>query len=383
MALIPSPRAVPVRPPRTRTSSSAPARRVARGFTLIEVLAAAAIFALLGTLLFQIMQGAMEVWSRGQRVRDLEEQAGAVLEVLAEDVRHVFTGVSGSGDQDARFVCEFMETDHDGDGLVDGQTTLLRFTRLLHEARSLEWLDRAGERAAVDGVATLVGEEDVADLRPTGGLAESLYTTATLPGETLPSLVRKVRTPIGGPDSLVAADLRSERLLHDAVRLVDRVLFFGVQCWTPDTTDWDGDAPASSVWDSTRGLLPRDAGFPYGRGPASLLDGRDDTWPTLVRITLVLDPYEGDAVAPGILAEDLLPGGTRLVLRAPLRGDERAPSHVWVGGEWMAVTAVDGAELGVARGAVPREHTAGTQVRTGPAYRRDILLPAARENFDP
>ena len=72
---------------------------------------------------------------------------------------------------------------------------------------------------------------------PTGGLAESLYTLAVLPGQRLPSLVRRFRTPIGGEGSLLDPDLaeRRDRLLQDAIVLADQVLYFGVSCWAPGT----------------------------------------------------------------------------------------------------------------------------------------------------
>ncbi|MCB9899216.1 MAG: prepilin-type N-terminal cleavage/methylation domain-containing protein [Planctomycetes bacterium] len=356
-----------------------------RGFTLIEVLAATALFAVLGTMLFQMMSGATEIWTRGERVRDMEEQAGAALDLLTDDLRHVWCGVPGEGEQDSRFLCEFREFDHDGDGLDDARTTTLRFTRLLHESRSVPWLRHAGERPASDGVATLTGEEDPAELQPTGGLAESLYTVVTVPGEPLPSLIRKVRTPPGGPDSLLAPELHEERLLDESVRLVDRVLFFGVACWTPDTRDWDAaplEGGPSFVWDSTRGILPPDSGFAYAEGPGSLLDGHDDLWPTVVRVTLVLDPYQGSAVAPGTLADDVTAQATALRLRKALSGDDRQPSHVWVEGEWMDVVSVSGRDLVVRRRALPRDHAAGAQVRTGFSFTREVLLPSVRENLD-
>ena len=368
----------------------------ASGFTLIELLAATALFAVLGAMLFQMVTGAMELWSRGERVRELEERSSAVLELLAEDLRHLWSGPADPAEQDARFLLERRTDGGEGAVFPGRRSSVLRFTRLLHEARSLPWLRRAGERPAAEGVATLVREEDPAQLQPTSGLAESLYCTAVLPGDVLPSLVRRVRTPIGGRGSLLAPELvqSEDRLLTDALTLADRVLYFGVLAWGPRTTVWETSAeqrdgvPALSVWDSTRGLLPPgDADFPFGVGPESLLAGYDDLFPPAVLLELVLDPYDGGVTGPASLAEPVGDQGTRLVLsRSAFGGDDRAPSHVWIEGEWMAVTALNGAQVTVVRGVrgtAARAHEPGVAVRVGQTYRRVVMLPGAREGLGP
>jgi prepilin-type N-terminal cleavage/methylation domain-containing protein len=376
------------------TRGSTCLERRTQGFTLVEVLAATALFAVLGLMLFQLVQGAMEVQGRGERVSEMEERAGAVLDLMAEDLRHVWCGVGGTAEQDARFLCTPRSARLSVDG---GQqfTTLLRFTRLLHEARSLVWLRRAGDVPAAEGVANLAGVQDPTTLQPTGGLAESLYTTALFPGAQVPSLVRRAATPIGGPDSLLRSelDLQEDRLLEGALRLAEGVLYFGVSGWTPDTTVWDAvdgsGRPGSRVWDSTRALIPPgDADFPYGRHADSLLDGRDDLFPTLVRITLVLDPFAAPGLgAPGRLAGEISADERRIELRsATLSGDDRTPDMLWVDGEWLAVRSRDGnafdVERGV-RGTQAQPHDAGAAVRLGQVFQRVVRLPAYREDFDP
>lgn len=372
--------------------------RLRTGFTLVEVLAATALFAVLGLMLFQLVQGAMAVQGRGERMADLEERANAVLDLLAEDLRHTWCGVGGAVEQEARFLCSGRSAQLSTGG-AQQFTTLLRFTRLLHEARSLAWLRRAGDVPAAQGVASLARVEDPRTLQPTGGLAESLYTTALFPGAQVPSLVRRAATPIGGPDSLLRPQLalQEDRLLEGALRLAEGVLYFGVSGWAPGTTVWevvDGSGtPASTVWDSTRALIaPGDPDFPYGRHAESLLDGRDDLFPAAVRITLVLDPFlvsgsSGGIGAPGRLGAEVSAETTRLELRGALRtGDERAPDMLWVDGEWMAVQAQDAQGYTVARGVrgtQPQPHAAGTEVRYGVTFQRVVRLPASRADFDP
>jgi prepilin-type N-terminal cleavage/methylation domain-containing protein len=365
-----------------------------QAFTLIELLAATALFSVLGGMLFQMVQGGMDLWSRGERVRDLEERAGAVFDLMTEDLHHVWCGLGASGEQSARFLVEEREVDHDRDGAPELKTTVLRFSRLLHEQRSLPWLRHAGDRPGAERALSLSGEEDPAELLPTGGLAESLYTCALMAGEELPVLLRRVRSPLGGAGSLLEPELldQGDRMQQDALRLVDRVLHFGVRCWSPDTTAWEAlpasdDVSALRVWDSTRGLFdPDDPAFPYGMGEDSLLDGHDDMFPPVVQIVLILDPFQEDRVAPGQLALDVGPDATRVrLVSGRLGGDDRVPDAIWIGGEWLGVTSRINNELVVERGlwgTAPRQHAQGSPVRVGRRFERVVVLPTARENFD-
>ncbi|MHC4845488.1 MAG: PulJ/GspJ family protein [Planctomycetota bacterium] len=369
--------------------------RARRGFTLIELLAATALFAILGTLLFQVVRGAMDVWAVGERNRELHDRASAVMELIAEDLRSTWPGLSGAGEQDARFLLRYREEDVDGDARIDLRTPVLRFARLCHEQRALGWLREAGDTVGAEGIATLAGEQDPAALRPTGGLAESLYTLAIRPGSSLPSLIRRFRAPLGGDGSLLDPDLllQPDRMLADGVPVADQVLYFGVELWGPDTTAWDAGAdpeqierPPLTAWDSTRGLVsPDDPTFPYGVGADSLWDGSDDMFPRLARVTLVLDREQG-ATSSGRVAEAISADAQRLPLQSStfLRAEEN-PDHVLVGAEWMRVTSIESGALMVergARGTVPSAHLAGDRVSVGRRFERIVELPAYRENLN-
>ncbi len=361
--------------------------RRARGFTLVELLAAAALFAVLGTLLFQVVRGAMDVWATGERNRELHDRAAAALDLLADDVRALWPGLPGAVEQDARLLCTWRAEDPEGDGADVWVVPSLAFARLDLESRTLDWLARAGDAPGGQAAVLRLVETDPATLRPTGGLAESLYTLAVLPGRQLPSLVRRVRLPLGGEGSLLDPELpeRRDRLLQEAVPLADAVLWFGLEFWSGGTTAWGlpGGAPGAPAtsWDSTRGILPAgDPGFPWGAGPASLLDARDDVFPRLLRATLVLarEDGEGGALAEALTADA---GSLRLASTAFLR-DQDLVDHLLVDGEWLAVTSRDGAVLGVqrgARGSRPAAHPAGSRVRAGRSFVRVIEVPVARD----
>ena len=143
---------------------------------------------------------------------------------------------------------------------------------------------------------------DPTSLRPTGGLAESLYTLANRKGAPLPALTAR-RAHAGRRRALAARPDagRAERTasLADAVPAADDVPLLrrgssGARARRRGPSE-DG---ALTAWDSTRGLHPaRRPGLPFGVGPASWSDPSDDIWPRLVRLTLVLDRAQGAASA--------------------------------------------------------------------------------------
>lgn len=353
------------------------------GFTLLELLTAAALFSVLGVLLFQMVRSAMDVWGTGERNRELYERASTAFDLLAADLRDGWAGAPAAG-QPAELLCSWRPEDRNGDGQHERAVPLLRFTRLCHEERSLEWLARAGDVAGGETAVTSLQPQDPGQLRPTGGLAESLYTVALPKGAKLPALLRGVRTPAGGAGSLLDPDLpeRPDRILAASSVVIDDVLWFGVEFWGPGTTAWGREGGALSCWDSTRGVLePDDPEFPFGVA-GSLADGSDDIWPRLLRITLVLDRSQG-ATTAGRLVDGVSADGRRVKLAgAALLHDEERPDHLLVEDEWMAVQAVEGDEVAVqrgVRGTTATPHAEGAVVRAGRSFRRVIELPAGRE----
>jgi prepilin-type N-terminal cleavage/methylation domain-containing protein len=358
--------------------------RRTQGFTLLELLAAAALFSVLGVLLFQMVRSAMDVWGTGERNRELHDRAAAAFELLATDLRDGWAGAPGGGVAGG-LLCTWRAEDDDLDGEPERRRPLLRFTRLCHEQSTLEWLARAGDVAGGQDTVASLQPRDPTGLRPTGGLAESLYTLAERPGLPLPALLRVVRAPAGSERSLLDADLpeQRDRMLADAAVVADDVLWFGVDFWGPGTSAWTAEGGAFTAWDSTRGLLPPgDPDFPFGAGPASHADASDDVWPRLVRLTLVLDRAQG-ATTAGSLSEPVGPDALRLRLAsADLLRDEEPPDHLLVEGEWVAVVSVDGRDVQVrrgARGTLPATHGEGARVRAGRTFRRVLEVPAGRE----
>ncbi|MED5329810.1 MAG: type II secretion system protein [Planctomycetota bacterium] len=360
------------------------------GFTLIELLAATALFSVLGLLLFEITRSATDIWGTGEQNREVHGRAQAALDLMAADLRHTWAGEPGAAEQDARFLVT-MRTEN-GDS-TEGQgfdVTALAFTRLLYEAREVAWLRHAGDSAGGERTASLVFEEDPGEVRATGGLAETAYTLLHLKGREFPSLMRKVRTPLGGPNSLVDLENLGERdhLVNDAVAVAEGVLFFGVDVWGPETDVWDiphgeergGLQPSFPVWDSTRALLG--SSFVYHTDATSLLNRRDDMFPRMVRVRLVLDAQ----LPVGRLSEDVTAASRAFnVSSASFLGDESQPDHLLLGQEWVRVLSVTGRQLTVergVRGSVAIPHETGEALRLGRTFDRVLRLPTGKENFN-
>ena len=100
------------------------------GFTLPEILAATAIFAMLGGMVFSVLRGSLDVWGRGESGRDIAERAVTVLDRIAFDIRHTYS--QNSTDIEApvvQFRCETLGEDRDRDGALDARYQRLCFVR--------------------------------------------------------------------------------------------------------------------------------------------------------------------------------------------------------------------------------------------------------------
>ena len=72
--------------------------RGAAGMTLIELLAAMAIFLGLAGMVLQVLGGGLDLWSRGEKSRDESEQAAALLDRLSAELRHAVSSDGGDGE---------------------------------------------------------------------------------------------------------------------------------------------------------------------------------------------------------------------------------------------------------------------------------------------
>ena len=86
-------------------------RRRADGMTLVELLAAMAIFLGLAGMVLQVLGGGLQLWTSGERSRGETEQAAQILDRLAFELRHLVTIDRGLGRPDVRLHADFLRQD--------------------------------------------------------------------------------------------------------------------------------------------------------------------------------------------------------------------------------------------------------------------------------
>lgn len=356
------------------------------GFTLAEVLVAIAIFAVLSTMLFSLVGTSLSIFRDGERSRELYEVGPGVLDSIAEDLRSLASGgVRTERREDLRLLL-----DRDSDELPR-----LRLVRTLGRDLADLTFRLAGTGASPKDVIDLRGDVAAAEegrLRATGGFVEIAYALrpakddagAPVPGTH--ELVRGIRSPVGGKDSLFSGDFdAAEESGLPLFSVADGVLHFEVLCWSSQTSSWQAlekDGGPDPVWDSTRGRLRE---FRWYAGGASEADPKDDVFPRRVRLRLVLD-RPADRTAGTFLSRALGSGESALqaddAARLPAAGDPEP--WIKVGSEWIRVgSRGTGNEIRLVerggRGTQATSHERGVPIRVGIAFESIVEIAAPRE----
>jgi hypothetical protein len=366
-----SSRASPVRAPGA-WGQEAPG---ARGLTLVELILALGLFSILMVAVFQLFDGSLSLWRRGETQRALLEQASAVGEVLAHDLRSMNGGLHGD------LLAEWVAFDTDADGVNDTRWPRLRLVRHASAAE----LARSG---AAPGAVGTARPDEIEVLwcvtpassepdrraegllwrgqRPRGGAGDSFFGDDFFPrsGTPPPGSADEVS---GGVLWLAFAFASQTSVVHDG--------------WSIGS----GLADAQASWDAWGlGRPDRDvsewnepsAGMPSAREHALL--------PRRVRVELEIERPE-DVKRRARLAEFLPADEVSLVLDDGRRIGRGEDAHVRVGGEWMRVRSVDGNRLVVERGVRGTEavrHDAGVVVHQGQRLVREVPVALYREDWD-
>jgi len=385
------------RPPTPRPVRARPSQR---GMTLAELIAALAIFISIAGMLIQVLGGGLSMWSVGERTRDDSEQATALLDRIALELRHAVSCDGGDGEPRVKMLCDVLALDTDGDGTADCRAQRLLFVRRLFEDRSMPALRDAGLKPG--GQQSWLGEAHVAgatDLLATEGRAEC----ALVPQPDVRKgyegrlvLWRALKSPIGGTGSLFTHARRDGSGLEGALLepLAEDVLYFGLAFIDPSVGDPAAPPDAGGplvVWDSTRGLLPRGdgyLGFRHALGPASLDDADDDVFPEAIRVTVILAAPPGRA-PQAELASDLQPATPSV--RVDVRGGQElrklgaGMTLMKIGHEWVEAGDCDGSTLAIGRrglfGTASMAHGPGTPVLHGRRFERIVPLPSPRSDL--
>jgi|GEM_PF-2419248 len=415
--------------------------RRCRGFTLIELVTTAAIFGILGIMLFSMVKSSMDMWSSGEAQREEVEKSSLVLETIARELRACFTeNDPGAQEAQIRFHSDFVDYDLDRDGTPETRLQRLFFVRINSEEKENLELREAGDvplgsryftlanlgadvrlepgdELAYDAasvgetIAALGGpaEEDLLRaFRPTGGLAEALFMA--FPQVVTPKDPRKkpffptltfmkgYRSPIGGEDSFFAPGmlLKGEEVPYLLAPIFDGLLHLEFRFADQETFSFDESVipaleagGAGYVWDSTRGIMPdEDDGtlnmFRLALGPGSTSVVSDDIFPARVQVSVTIAA-----------------GGSREPIARVVRNvkdDERRipvdvvrPFSNWrfgerwarIESEWVRFSSIEGKDLVVSerggRRTIPRPHRKGSPVYVGRTFTAQIAIPAAKE----
>ncbi len=369
-----------------------------RGFTLIELMTAIAIFAVLAGMLFQIVKGGLDVWRMGEGNRQALEKGTALLDEIARDLRMIRAdNPLGATDPPIRLLADYGLFDMNQDDVEETLLQRLRFVRSCPEERFDDTIRRAGDAVGGQGVTSDVGVRSSFVGAP-GGLAEIAYGSVRVPGKdqdtSLLTLYRMFQTPVGGETSLFRSTWFEQpaKLLDAAVPLADNVLFLGFELWSRDTRSFD-EAPNTAtgplnVWDSTRATLLDEIGhnrFLLAKDESSLAHTHDDVFPRRIRATLVLERDQDEAYVPHLL-EPVPASATMLRLDSVRSIDAKSPyPFVKVDGEWMKWKRIVENQLVVERGqrgTAALGHAAGARVHVGETFQRTIDIPVYREDWN-
>lgn len=364
------------------------------GFTLLELVLAAGLLAILMIAVFALIDGSMKMWRRTEVRRNLTGQAIGVVELFARDLRALEGGERGD------LLLEWVRFDTDGDELRE---TVWPRLRLVRQASPGE-LARAFPKPlpAEGGASPAEAEDGQAQAGPTldvQALIEVAYVIV--------------------PMSTKDADARAEGLLYrGARRLADGeadsffepgfvrksgvpqlaeldevtggVLWFGVQLATQTSIIHDGWSlggdrrDAATSWDAWEQERP-DTTVHHWNQPNSGMAKPDDrpVLPRRVRLEVEferpLDRRRRPRTLSRIEATDVafdVDDGQRL----PAVG-----RHLKVGGEWMRVTRITGDRVQVQRaqrGTEPQIHDPGALVHWGMGLVREVPVELYREDWD-
>jgi prepilin-type N-terminal cleavage/methylation domain-containing protein len=397
-----------------------------RGFTLMELLLAAAVFSLLGVALVTLLAQGMGVFTAGTEDTSVQDRFQALWPLLREDLAAMHPGETTGVPPPLR-PREGAEATRPGtptpsaqdpprppavrlrshrvpllDSPADRRVSALVAAWVRTNAREGEDPLLRDPGAPARGVAlkpydpAAVDSGERGNLLPTGGLLEVAWV-ALPAGDDAPgvfTLYRCFRAPVGIPGSLLdvesldtAAEIRAagrpvaEGVLHFSITW--RNVFAADFDVGPAARLEDGQPYAGLVWDSTRGD-ERVKEFAAARGKDSFLDERDDVFPAGALVELALAaPAAFGWRAEATLARPATVEDTRLLLVdvEPLVVPGPPRRHLRIDDEWMAYETKNvnllTREIVVSRGqrgTPAAEHREAAPVFLGTSASTEVLL---------
>lgn len=379
-----------------------------KGFTLVELVTAAAIFSILGVMLFSMIRTGMTTWKNAESTRNDMDRGVRILETVARELRLAFTENDAlEGEAAVRFLSDFIDYDRDGDGVKEARVQRLMFVRVNAEERENLTLRTSGDMplgryhfTLFEPDPELVKEEGTL---PTGGLAEAVFLSFAPrikkkeERDGFLSLYRGYRTPIGGEDSFFAPGrlLRPDEIEAELLPVLDGLLHLEFRFWDQRTLSFDENIArpenpdgAGYTWDSTRAFLSRDKDdapntFRFARGGGSQEDVTDDMFPMRVLIFVVVEEPQDKIKLPKLTGR-MVPEDMRIPVDnpEPFKKAKEGDRFVRINEEWIEYFRIEGGELVAARRGArhthPSPHPPGSLVHKGRSFSTVVEIPTAK-----
>jgi len=350
-----------------------------RGLTLLELVLAVGLFAILSLAVFELLEGTLVTWRKSEVRRNQMETSTAVLELFAKDFQSLEGGSGGD------LVVEWDTFDTNSDG---GRETVWPRIRLVRQASASDAARVALQaQQRVDGpdltevcwaVLPTSGDESVGTLwrgerLVHGGLSES--ANASTPGVSFfdASFVKRDGSVEGG----------------SLDELTDGVLWFQVLLATQTSAVNDGWTlgggleDAATSWDAWRSARPDETRHEWNEPPSGMPRvGEEALLPRRVRVAIEFeDPTQRKRRTR--LSSDI--AATEVAVTVD--DETRVPKvggFMRVDAEWMEVKSKSGRRLTVKRGARGTEaepHDAGARISHGETVVREIIVTTYREDW--
>jgi len=352
--------------------SIASAYRGRRGLTILELVLAVGLFALLSLAVFRLLEGTLGTWRKSEVRRNQMETCTAVLELLTQDL----SSLEGGGRGDLRVEWEIFDTN--ADGHRESAWPRLRFVRQASAADAAQVAAMTG--AVVDGpdltevcwaILPTAGDPSVGTIWRGerlihGGGSEFLDDSfIQLSGYPISGQLNELTGGILWLQPLFATQTS---VVHDGWMIGD-----GME---DVATSWD-------AWKTGDEWRPDDTRHDWnGRSPWMPRVGEHPRLPRKVRIEMEFeDPMQRRRRTR--LSVDLAASDVSLVVDDGTRVP-KPDEFMLIDAEWMRVRTKDGRRVTVergVRGTAAAWHDAGALISHGGTVVRELAVPTYREDW--
>ncbi|MFN0243878.1 MAG: type II secretion system protein J [Planctomycetota bacterium] len=360
-----------------------------RGLTLIELVLALGLFALLMLAAFRLLDRTLFMWRRAETRRNVLAQAAAITDLFARDVRSLDGGARGD------CVAEWVTFDTDGDAIAETKWPRIRLVRQAsaHDIARLREQERAEQ-----GGSAVDDEAPLETVRPALVEVVWLVVPASLvdPGARAEGVLWRGERRVGDrtTKSFFAPDFfgTSNRPPAGATHEVSGGVLWMQLLFAGQTTTLDGSwtlsselAGASAAWDAWSRARPSPDFHAWNEPGAGVPKARaTPVLPRRVRIELEIERPQ-DRLRRTVLAEAIEMGDSALAVDDGERVPRGEDVFVLVDAEWMKVTSIDGKHVAVTRaqrGTLAKSHARGALVHFGERLVREVPIAMYKEDWN-